>query len=74
MCVDVEPGMRTLAAVAWEPAAKISLVVLALLFLDRASCSSVYCSSAGCSAAAAAVAAAAGVAAARGGGGPHEAI
>ena len=25
MCVDVEPGMRTAATVAWEAAAKISL-------------------------------------------------
>ena len=27
MCVDVESGMRTAAAVAWEAAAKISLFV-----------------------------------------------
>ena len=48
MCVDVEPGMRTAAAVAWEAAAKISLLVLALSLLDRGCCSSVYCSSTGC--------------------------
>ena len=48
MCVDVEPGMRTAAAVAWEAAAKISVLVLALSLLDRGCCSSVYCSSTGC--------------------------
>ena len=79
MCVDVEPGMRTAAEVAWEAAAKISLLVLALSLLDRGCCSSVSCSSTGsCSstatARAAAIAAATGVAAARGGGGPQEAI
>ena len=36
--------MRTAAAVAWEAAAKISLLVLALSLLDRGCCSSVYCS------------------------------
>ena len=41
MCVDVEPGMRTAAAVAWEAAAKISLLVLASSLLDRECCSSV---------------------------------
>ena len=46
--VDVEPGMRTAAAVAWEPAAKISLLVLTLPLLDRGCCSSVYCGSTGC--------------------------
>ena len=36
MCVDVEPGMSTTAAVAWEAAAKMSLLVgLALYLLDR---------------------------------------
>ena len=35
MCVDVEPGMRTAAAVAWEAAALLSLPVLALSLLDR---------------------------------------
>ena len=35
MCVDVEPGMRTAAAVAWEAAAKTSLLELALSLLDR---------------------------------------
>ena len=35
MCVDVEPGTRTAAAVAWEAAAQISLLVLALSLLDR---------------------------------------
>ena len=30
MCVDVEPGMRTAAAVAWEAVAKISLLVLVI--------------------------------------------
>ena len=75
MRVDVEPWMRTAAAVAWEAAAKISLLVLALSLLDRGCCSSAYCSSTGCcSSTCSAVAAAAGVAAARGGGGPHEAI
>ena len=29
MGVDVEPGIRTAAAVGWEPAAKMSLLVLA---------------------------------------------
>ena len=72
MCVDVEPGMKTAAAVAWEAAAKISLLVLAFYSLDGGCCSSVYCGSTGCCAAA--VAAAAGVAAAREGGGPKEAI
>ena len=38
MCVDVEPGMRTAAAVAWEAAAKISPLVLALSLLDRGCC------------------------------------
>ena len=41
VCVDVEPGMRTAAAVAWEAAAKISLLVLALSLLDGGCCSSV---------------------------------
>ena len=36
MCVDVEPGMRTAAAVAWGAAAKISLLVLALSLLGVA--------------------------------------
>ena len=36
MCVDVEPGMRTAAAaVGWEAAAKILLLVLASSLLDR---------------------------------------
>ena len=48
MRVDVEPGMKTAAAVAWEAAAKIPLHVLALSLLDRGCCSSVYCSSTGC--------------------------
>ena len=78
MCVDVEPGMRTLAAVAWEPAAKISLVVLALFFsIERVAAACIAAApgvAAARAAAAAAVTAAAGVAAARGGGGPHEAI
>ena len=34
MCHDVEPGMRTTAAVGWEAAAKVSLLVLALYLLD----------------------------------------
>ena len=46
--VDVEPGMRTAAAVTWEAAAKMSLLVLALSVLDRGCCSSVYCSNTGC--------------------------
>ena len=76
MCVDVEPGMRTAAAaVAWEAAAKISLLVLAFSLLDRGCCSTVYCSSTVCCSSTlhAAAVAAAGVAAARGGG-PQEAI
>ena len=52
MCFDVEPGMRTAAAVAREAAAKISPLVLALSLLDRG-------------VAAACIAAAPGVAAAR---------
>ena len=52
MCADVEPGMRTAAAVAWAAAAKISLLVPALYLLDRGCCSSVYCGSTGCCAAA----------------------
>ena len=47
MC-DVESGMRTAAAVAWEAAAKISLLVLALSLLDRGCCSNLYCGSTGC--------------------------
>ena len=47
-CVDVEPGMRTAAAVAWEAAAKISLLVLALFLLDRGCCSSAHCSNTVC--------------------------
>ena len=47
MYVDVEPGMRTAAAVAWEAAGKISL-----LLVPRYRCSigvaAVYCSSTGC--------------------------
>ena len=35
MCVDVEPGIRTADAVAWEAAAKTSLLELALSLLDR---------------------------------------
>ena len=71
MCVDVKSGMSTAAAVAWETAAEISLLVLAFSLLDRGCCSSVYCSSTGCcskyvrAAAVAAAPAAAGVAAAR---------
>ena len=84
MCIDVEQGMRTAAAVGWQAAAKIPLLVLALSLLDRGCCSSVYCSSTRCCSstgtgvaaarAAAIAAAAAGVAAARGGGGLQEAI
>ena len=48
VCVDVEPGMRTAAAVAWEAAVKISLLVLALSLLDRGCCKSLYFSSTGC--------------------------
>ena len=40
--------MRAAAAIVWEPAAKISLLVLALSLLDRGCCSSVYCSSTRC--------------------------
>ena len=79
MCVDVEPGMKTAAAVAWEAAPKVSLLVPALSLLDRGCCSSVtrcIVAAPGVEAtrAAAVVAAAAGVAAAGGGGGPQEAI
>ena len=42
--VDVEPGVTTAAAVAWEAGAKISLLVLALSLIDRGCCSSVYLS------------------------------
>ena len=76
MCVDVEPGMRAAAAVAWEPAAKISLLVLALSLLDRGFAAACIAAAPGVAAvrAAAVAAATAGVAAARGGGGPQEAI
>ena len=75
MCVDVKPGMRTAAAVAWEAAAKTSLLALALSLLDRGVAAACIAAAPGVSAArAAVVAAAAGVAAARGGGGPQEAI
>ena len=61
MCVDVEPGMRTAAAVAWEAAAaEISLLVLALYLCSIESV------------AAACIAAVPVVAAARGGGGPQK--
>ena len=43
MCIDAEPGMRTAAAVAWEAAAKITLLVLAVYLLDGGCCSGVYC-------------------------------
>ena len=58
MCVDVEPGIRT-AAVAWEAAAKISLLVLTLYLLDRGCCSSIAASPGVAAARTAAVAAAA---------------
>ena len=35
MCVDVELGTRTASAVAWQAAAHISLLALALTLLDR---------------------------------------
>ena len=47
-CIDVNPGMRTAAAVEWEAAAKLSLLVLALSVLDRGCCNTVHCSSTGC--------------------------
>ena len=47
MCVDVKSGMSTAAAVAWETAAEISLLVLAFSLLDRGCCSSMHCSSTG---------------------------
>ena len=53
-CSDVHfhvcrcPGMRTAAAVVWEAAVKISLLVLALSLLDRGCCSGVCCGSTGC--------------------------
>ena len=67
MCVDVKPGMRTAAAVAWEAAAKTSLLALALSLLDRGVAAACIAAAPGVAAArAAAVAAvAAGVAAAR---------
>ena len=44
MCVDVEPGMRIAAAVAWKAAANISLLVRASTLLDEGCCSSCcYC-------------------------------
>ena len=75
MSVNVEPGTRTaVAAVAWEAAAPISLLVLALYLLDREKVLQlrVLRQHRGVAAArAAAVAAcAAGIAAARRGGGP----
>ena len=77
MCVDVEPGVRTAVAAAWEAATKISLLVLALSFCSIEGVAAACIAAAPGVAAAragAAVAAAAGVAAARGGGGPQEAI
>ena len=77
MCVDVEPGMRAAAAVAWKPAAKITL-----LLYWRYLCSIEGVADA-CIATALGVAAAratapaadaAGVEATRRGGGPQEAI
>ena len=46
--VDVEPGVTTAAAVAWEAGAKISLLVLALSLIGRGCCCSVNRSSTGC--------------------------
>ena len=68
MCADVEPGIRTAAAVAWEAAAKISLLVLAFTLCSMREALQEHVR------AAAVAAVAAGVAAARGGGGLQEAI
>ena len=46
-CLSMSDRKRTAAAVALEPAVKISRLVLALYLLRRG-CSSVYCSSTGC--------------------------
>ena len=74
MGVDVEPGMRIAAAVAWKAAANMPLFVLASSLLDEGCFSSVYCRNTPGVAAAAAIAAAAGAAASRGDGGPQEAL
>ena len=47
-CLPMSNWMRTAAAVAWEPAANMALLVLALYLIGRGCCSSVYCSSTGC--------------------------
>ena len=41
VCIDVNPGMRAAASVAWEAAVKITLMVLPVSLLDRGYCSSV---------------------------------
>ena len=80
MCVDIEPEIRTAAAVAWEAVAKISLFALVLSLCsiegDEAECIAAEpgVAAARAAAAAAAAATAAGVATARIGGGPQEAI
>ena len=83
MCVDVEPGMRTAAAVAWEPPPKYHcLYWRCLCSIEGVSTACIAAAPGVAAAHAAAVAcaagvaaaAAAGVAAAREGGGPQEAI
>ena len=73
MCDDVEPGMKTAAAVAWEPAAKISLTACTgVIFARQRVWQQRVLQQHRVTAVAAA--ADAGVAAAREGGGPQEAI
>ena len=76
MCVDVEPGMRTAAAVAWEPAPKYHCLYWRYLCSIEGVAAACIAAAPGVAAAraAAVAAAAAGVAAARGGGGPQQAI
>ena len=68
MCADVEPGIRTAAAVAWEAAAKISLLVLAFTLCSMREALQEHVR------AAAVAAADAGVPTAQGGGAPQEVI
>ena len=75
--MDVEPGMRAAAAVAWDPPPKYHCLhwrYLCSIEGVAAACIAAATGVAAARAAAVAAAAAAGVAAARGGGGPQEAI
>ena len=75
MCVDVEPDMRTAAAVAWEVAAKTSLYWRYICSIEDVAAACIAVAPGFAAARAAAVAAAAArAAAARGGGGPQGAI